>query len=194
MRCSCTFTRASCSFSVSSLFFMRCCCTFSGAGCSFSVFQPVFFLARAFCVLLAICTALLHGFVTQYCTFFAPHCCTPLYNTVLRLFLHHIAALLQHYCNTILQTVDLQPVSKCGPEGPRKAKFPPSDYQQLTAACGFLVYFILCHTLLISKLHFCLSVRSERGCSGIATINCSGSASMHCNRRATMDCNCSQKS
>ena len=46
-----------------------------------------------------------------------------------------------------------------------KAQNSPFDYQPLTAAYGSLVYFILCHTLLISKLHFCLSVRSERGCS-----------------------------
>ena len=49
-------------------------------------------------------------------------------------------------------------------EGPKKAKIFLSDYQSLMAFFGFLAYFILRHTLLISKLYFCLSVRSDRGC------------------------------
>ena len=58
----------------------------------------------------------------------------------------------------------------------KKAQNSPFDYQPLTTLPRFLVYFIPCHALLISKLHFCLSVRSERDCKmapkGTFTVVC----------------------
>ena len=49
-------------------------------------------------------------------------------------------------------------------------------YQLVTWIKISLVYFILCHMLSISKLHFCLSVRSEKDCKmapkGTFTVVC----------------------
>ncbi len=75
-------------------------------------------------------------------------------------------------CYDFTKPIDFQLVSRCSLEWQEKAKMYPSDYQPLTAACGFLVYFILCHMLLISKLHFCLYVRSVMGANPVILSTC----------------------
>ncbi len=61
------------------------------------IFRPVFFLTRAICVLLAVCTTLQHVFTTQCCAFLLHRSAAPLFTTRFCTFLlHHIAALLQH--------------------------------------------------------------------------------------------------
>ena len=137
-------------------FFMRCSCTFTRAGCSLSVFQPVFSCPRILCAVSRMHRIAAPFFAPHYCTLFLHHCGINFFIIAAQFF-----SLSWHSCAKL---IDLQWIPKCGLEGSRKAKFSLSDYQPLTADSDFLVYFILCHTLLISKLHFCLSVRSERGC------------------------------